>query len=183
MKAAGWIVFLAALLTCCAYKVPGPTSTTQGNLVVTDSLRVGTSTTARGIICSGDLTVWDKAQIQDSLRVGTSTVAAPTILAGTLDIWGTTTFHGSTNLGGGALTGTGALAFDLTSVSYDDETITVTSAVAGTPVAVGAPVSAMENGVLFFAWVSSAGVVTVRALRTCDATPGTVTGTFKVTVQ
>jgi len=184
LKAAGWIVFLAALMVCCAYKIPGsPDATAPGMLVVTDSLRVGSSTTGKNTILTGNLTVWDKFQVQDSMRVGTSTVAAPAIFAGNVDIWGTTTFHGSTSLGGGALTGTAVLNFNLTSVSYQDLTIAVTSATDGTPVAVGAPAASVLPGVLYYGWVSAPGVVTVRAMRTCDTTPDPASGTFKVTVQ
>lgn len=171
------------LLVACGFKVPGPTATTQGNLVVTDSLRVGTTSNSAPSIFAGNTTTWGKAVVDDSLRVGTSTVAAPVIISGNLDIWGTATFHGSTSLGGGALTGSQSMTFNLTSVSYVDNTMTVTGAVAGTPVAVGAPNAAMVAGVLFYGWVSSANTVTIRGLRTCDATPGSVSGTFKVTVQ
>jgi hypothetical protein len=178
-----YLVAVLLLVGACAYKVPGPTSTTQGNLVVTDSLRVGTSATSRDATISGAVIAWGKGVFDDSLRVGNSTQAAPAVISGSLDIWGTTTFHGSTNLGGGALTGSATLDFDLTSVSYQDLTMTVSTAVAGTPVALGVPNGSVTAGILYFAWVSAANTVTVRAMRTCDTTPNPASGTFKVTIQ
>lgn len=178
-------LLVAALLLvgACGYKVPGPTTSTQGNLVVTDSLRVGTSTTSRDATISGSIIVWGKGFFDDSLRVGSSTVQRPTVLSGDLDIWGTTTFHGSTNLGGGAATGSGTLNFDLTSVSYQDLTITVPGAVVGVPCAIGPPAASVLAGIIYFGWVSATNTVTIRAMRTCDTTPDPAAGIFKATVQ
>jgi hypothetical protein len=80
------------------------------------------------------------------------------------------------------LRGSATLNFDLTSVATQDLTITVAGAADGNEVFLGAPHVSVAAGALFFAWVSGAGEVTVRAARTCDTTPNPASGTFKVTV-
>lgn len=74
------------------------------------------------------------------------------------------------------------LNFDLQSVSSQDLTITVTGAASGDEVSIGVPAASVAASTLFFGWVSAANTVTIRAVRTCDATPDPASGTFKVTV-
>lgn len=78
------------------------------------------------------------------------------------------------------LRGSAVLDFDLTSVPYQDLTISLTGAIQGDEVFLGVP--AMTGNVIYFAAVTSANVVTVRAMRACDSTPNPASGTFRVTV-
>jgi hypothetical protein len=80
------------------------------------------------------------------------------------------------------LYGSAALNFDLSAVTFQDLTITVTGAVAGDPVYLGIPDAAMTNDTTFFAWVSATNTVTVRAMTT-TGTPDPASGTFKVVVK
>lgn len=73
------------------------------------------------------------------------------------------------------------LDFDLTAVTCQDLTITVTGANVGDEVALGIPNGSVTSGVDFEAWVSSASTVTVRAC-TFIAVQNPASGTFKVTV-
>ncbi len=79
------------------------------------------------------------------------------------------------------LSGSAALNFDLTSVDTEDLTIAVAGAVLGDKVALGVPNGSVTASTLFFAWVSAADVVTVRAMRIAG-TPNPASGTFKVDV-
>lgn len=73
------------------------------------------------------------------------------------------------------------LDFDLTAVTCQDLTITVTGAALGDEVFVGAPNGSIVTDETITAWVSSANTVTVRA---CDGvlTGNPASGTYKVTV-
>ena len=74
-----------------------------------------------------------------------------------------------------------ALDFDLTAVTCQDLTITVTGAALNDEVSLGVPAGAVTTDATYYAWVSAANTVTVRA---CDgALAGNpASGTFKVTV-
>lgn len=74
-----------------------------------------------------------------------------------------------------------SLNFDLTAVVSQDLTITVTGAVDGDQVSLGVPNGSITADTAFFAWVSGADTVTVRAYRLAG-TPNPASGTFKVTV-
>lgn len=80
------------------------------------------------------------------------------------------------------LRGSAVIDFDLSVSTSQDSTITVTGAVAGDETFLGVPAVAAVANTVFFAWVSAANTVTVRAIRTCDSTPDPSSGTFKVTV-
>jgi hypothetical protein len=83
----------------------------------------------------------------------------------------------------GHLSASAALNFDLTAVTYEDLTITVTGAALSNTVALGIPNASITNDVGYFAWVSAANTVTVRAFRLDPAT-GTnpASSTFRVDV-
>lgn len=150
------LALLAVLLV--AWTAPGPTTTTQGNLVVTDSLRVGGNGTPRQAIFSGPTTFYGNAQ-----------------------------FLGGSNLGS-AIIASGSLDFDLTGVSYQDKTLSCSGAVVGNPVSLGIPAAAMTQGgtpkkLVYIAWCNSTSQVTIRCIKACDETdPNPDSGTFKVYV-
>lgn len=79
------------------------------------------------------------------------------------------------------LTATASLNFDLTANATQDLTITVTGAAAGDVVSLGVPHGSVTADTLFFAWVSAADTVTVRAMRIAG-TPDPASGTFRVMV-
>ncbi len=74
-----------------------------------------------------------------------------------------------------------ALDFDLTAVSSQDLTITVTGAAVGDECSLGVPNGSVTADTIFYAWISAANTVTVRASR-ISGTPNPASGTFKVTV-
>lgn len=83
------------------------------------------------------------------------------------------------------LTATAALDFNLTAVTYQDLTITVTGAVEApdiNTVTLGVENSAMVAGIGYVAWVSAANTVTVRAFAIGAATPNPPSATFRVDV-
>lgn len=84
--------------------------------------------------------------------------------------------------GGLTLLGRGALNFDLTSVAYQDLTITVTGVAVGDVVSVGVPDSAAVADVLYWGWVSATDTVTVRAMRVAG-TPNPPNAVFTVKVK
>jgi hypothetical protein len=79
------------------------------------------------------------------------------------------------------LTGTAALNFDLTAVTVQDLTITVTGAAIGDCVILGVDNASVTTSIQYTAWVSSAGTVTVRA-RTSVVGENPASGTFRATV-
>lgn len=79
------------------------------------------------------------------------------------------------------LTGTAALNFDLTAVTVQDLTITVTGAAISDCVLLGVDNASVTTSVQYTAWVSSANTVTVRA-RTSAAGENPASGTFRATV-
>lgn len=97
------------------------------------------------------------------------------------------TTNGLIKLGQGAtalrkyLSATATLNFDLTAVASQDLTVTVTGAVDGDSVALGVPNAAITADTIFWAWVSAADTVTVRAMRIAG-TPNPASGTFRVSV-
>lgn len=76
---------------------------------------------------------------------------------------------------------TAALNFDLTAVATQDLTVTVTGAALSDTVTLGVPNASLTADTLFWAWVSSADTVTVRAMRIAG-TPNPASGTFRVDV-
>lgn len=80
------------------------------------------------------------------------------------------------------LSGTATLNFDLSSNPTEDLTITVTGAAVGDSVFLGVPNDSVTADTIFFAWVSSADTVTVRAMRIAG-TPDPTSGTFRATVM
>lgn len=91
----------------------------------------------------------------------------------------------SLSLGGAEIedvfTGTATLNFDLTSVEYEDLTITVTGATVGDGVIKGIP-DGSTTDVNYSMWVSAADTVKVRATRVTGTTPNPASGTFRATV-
>jgi len=89
-------------------------------------------------------------------------------------------------LSGGAtvtkfLSATASLNFDLTAVTVEDLTITVTGAATGDIVTLGVPNGSVTTSVQYTAWVSAADTVTVRA-RTSATGEDPASGTFRATV-
>jgi hypothetical protein len=79
------------------------------------------------------------------------------------------------------LSATATLDFDLTSVTSQDLTVTVTGAAVGDVVSLGVPHGSVTADTLFFGWVSASNTVTVRAMRIAG-TPNPASGTFRVQV-
>ena len=94
--------------------------------------------------------------------------------------------YGVTNQSGwefaaGVLVARAALNFDLTSVAYQDLTVSVPGALVGDIVSIGTPTAAAVADVVYHAWVSATDTVTVRAARV-SGTPNPGSGTFNVMV-
>lgn len=94
----------------------------------------------------------------------------------------------ATNLiinGGAAVTkilsATATLNFDLTALTVEDLTITVTGAADGDVVTLGVPNGSITTSVQYTAWVSAADTVTVRA-RTSATGENPASGVFRATV-
>lgn len=79
------------------------------------------------------------------------------------------------------LSATASLNFDLTALTVEDLTITVTGAADGDVVTLGVPNGSITTSVQYTAWVSAADTVTVRA-RTSAAGENPASGTFRATV-
>ena len=79
------------------------------------------------------------------------------------------------------LSATATLNFDLTALTVEDLTITVTGAADGDVVTLGVPNGSITTSVQYTAWVSAADTVTVRA-RTSAAGENPASGTFRATV-
>lgn len=124
-----------------------------------------------GVNISGALDVSTKATVADSLHVTKRT-----------------NLEGGVYIGGQFITkvlcDSLSLNFDLTGVSSThDLTIPVPGAGLGNACIPGIPAAAMVPGVVYSEpWVSSPGVVTIRAVRTCDSAPDPLAGMFKVWV-
>ena len=79
------------------------------------------------------------------------------------------------------LSATATLNFDLTALTVEDLTITVTGAADGDVVSLGVPNGSVTTSVQYSAWVSAADTVTVRA-RTSATGENPASGTFRATV-
>jgi len=79
------------------------------------------------------------------------------------------------------LSATATLNFDLTALTVEDLTITVTGAADGDVVTLGVPNGSVTTSVQYSAWVSAADTVTVRA-RTSATGENPASGTFRATV-
>jgi hypothetical protein len=79
------------------------------------------------------------------------------------------------------LTGTASLDFDLTALTTQDLTITVTGAAVGDCVVLGVPNGSVTTTVTYSAWVSATNTVTVRA-DTLAVGENPASGTFRATV-
>ena len=79
------------------------------------------------------------------------------------------------------LSATATLNFDLSAVTVEDLTITVTGAADGDVVTLGVPNGSVTTSVQYTAWVSAADTVTVRA-RTSATGENPASGTFRATV-
>jgi len=79
------------------------------------------------------------------------------------------------------LSATATLNFDLTALTVEDLTITVTGAADGDVVTLGVPNGSVTTSVQYTAWVSAADTVTVRA-RTSATGEDPASGTFRATV-
>jgi len=81
----------------------------------------------------------------------------------------------------GILSATASLNFDLTALTVEDKTMTVTGAAVGDIVTLGVPNGSVTTSVQYTAWVSAADTVTVRA-RTSATGEDPASGTFRATV-
>lgn len=79
------------------------------------------------------------------------------------------------------LSATATLNFDLTALTVEDLTITVTGAADGDVVSLGVPNGSVTTSVQYSAWVSAADTVTVRA-RTSATGENPASGVFRATV-
>jgi len=127
------------------------------------------------------------------LRRSSAGVAAITTTSGstyqdlvTRSIYATNLYATNLVLNGGAtvtgiLSATASLNFDLTALTVEDKTITVTGAAVGDVVTLGVPNGSVTTSVQYTAWVSAADTVTVRA-RTSATGEDPASGTFRATV-
>lgn len=79
------------------------------------------------------------------------------------------------------LTATAALDFNLTAVTVQDLTITVTGAAVGDSVFIGVDNASVTASVQYTGWVSAVNTVTVRA-RTVAVGENPASGTFRAVV-
>lgn len=79
------------------------------------------------------------------------------------------------------LTATASLNYDLTAITLQDLTITVTGAALGDCVWLGVPDAALTTTISYTAWVSSADTVKIRA-KTAVVGENPASGTFRVAV-
>lgn len=79
------------------------------------------------------------------------------------------------------LSATATLNFDLTALTVEDLTITVTGAADGDVVTLGVPNGSVTTSVQYSAWVSAADTVTVRA-RTSATGENPASGVFRATI-
>lgn len=79
------------------------------------------------------------------------------------------------------LTNTATLDYDLTALTVEDKTITVTGAADGDVVVVGIPNGSITTSAQFTGWVSAADTVTIRC-RTTAVGENPASGTFRATV-
>lgn len=96
---------------------------------------------------------------------------------------------GGVIVGGGTrlkkvISATASLNFpSISAASYQDLTISVTGAADGDPVSIGAPNAAATASVIYFAWVSAADTVTVRAINIDPSNAhDPASGTFRAAV-
>lgn len=81
------------------------------------------------------------------------------------------------------LTATATLDFpSIASNGYQDLTMTVTGAVDGDVVAIGAPNGSVPAGVMYHAWVSATDTVTIRAHNTSGGAVDPASGTFRASI-
>jgi len=112
---------------------------------------------------SAQLATWN---IKDNIFTGT------TVEVSSISPW---------RIAGKTLISSAALNFDLSAVTYQDLTMTVTGAALGDIVSLGIPNASASTDVSYTAWVSAADTVTVRA-ATSAAGPNPASGTFNVMI-
>lgn len=88
--------------------------------------------------------------------------------------------NGGTQISG-HLSATATLNFDLTAVTVQDLTMTVTGAALGDAVCIGVPHGSVTTSVQYTGWVSASDTVTIRA-RTSAAGENPASGTFRADV-
>jgi hypothetical protein len=135
---------------------------------------------------AGNVVATGKGVFPDSLRAGPATFTGDCSASfGKWTVRDSARFNGGLTVGGQQivkiLRATATLNFDLTAVVSQDLTITVTGAADGDQVALGVPNGSLTADTAWFAWVSAANTVTVRAFRLAG-TPNPASGTFEVTV-
>ena len=101
-------------------------------------------------------------------------------------LYATNLYATNLTINGGAtvtkiLSATATLNFDLTALTVEDLTITVTGAADGDVVTLGVPNGSVTTSVQYSAWVSAADTVTVRA-RTSATGENPASGVFRATV-
>lgn len=184
---------------------PGYGLEVNADAYVLDSLRVAKRINVdQGIRVTGDSWLSGLFTVGDSLRVNKKLTAdagafvtGSSWVAGDLDVGGKATVRDSVraNLGiqvGGPqikriLSATASLDFDLSTATCADLTISVPGAAVGDVVILGAPNEPFDNSVAgevnnkAFAWVSSAGTVSVRLCRDGSG-HNPDAGTFRATV-
>ena len=139
---------------------------------------------------NGNVTIQGKATVWDSLMLGSPQQKGRLDVRGHASVVDSLRVNGGLYVGGQmiqkVLTATAVLDFNLTTVTVEDLTITVTGASVGDVVMVGAPVEALDGsgevGCSVAAFVSAANTVTVRMSRDGGGVNND-SGTFRVTVM
>lgn len=152
----------------------------------------GVGLRSAGNITWGSSTVWYLSQDSAISRRAAGVLEINTSTAGQLrdllarSLYATNLYATNLTINGGAtvtkiLSATATLNFDLTALTVEDLTITVTGAADGDVVTLGVPNGSVTTSVQYSAWVSAADTVTVRA-RTSAIGENPASGTFRATV-
>jgi hypothetical protein len=120
--------------------------------------------------------------VSDSLRVGSSTTSRPAVISGDLDVWGNTTLHGSFVGGTAPYKGSVNWDVDLTSLVSDTKDCTVSGADTTMTATVQAGSQAVDANVLYTARVLSNNQVRITATRTCGSAVNPGAAKFRVAV-
>jgi hypothetical protein len=120
--------------------------------------------------------------VSDSLRVGSSSTSRPAVISGDLDVWGTTTLHGTFVGGTSPYKGAVNWDVDLTSLVSDTKDCTVSGADTTMTATVQAGSQAVDPNVLYTARVLSNNQVRITATRTCGSGVDPGAAKFRVAV-
>jgi hypothetical protein len=156
-------------------------------LTVGNGVRIGWNSAGSGSASAMNTADVSIARISSAtLGIYTSQTSANLADMALRSVYATNLYATNLIVNGGAtvtkiLSATASLNFDLTALTVEDLTITVTGAADGDVVSLGVPNGSVTTSVQYSAWVSAADTVTVRA-RTSAIGENPASGTFRATV-